>query len=114
MNLIDKIDQTHKRVLELKEKLQQAHQEKNEKDIKLFTDRVCNMIDKSVFSIRMMETLKNREMFKNRAQITLLLERRGKTLEAKRKLIMIANSPLFYAFGYEYEPKKETEYGFGY
>jgi len=29
------------------------------------------MIDKSEFTIRMMETLKNREMFKNRAQITL-------------------------------------------
>jgi len=26
----------------------------------------------------------------------------------------MANTPLFYAFGYEYEPKKETEYGFGY
>ena len=43
MTLIDKIDQTHKRVLELKEKLQQAHQEKNEKDIKLFTDRVLSV-----------------------------------------------------------------------
>jgi hypothetical protein len=72
------------------------------------------MIDKSVFSIRMMQTLKNREMFKNRTQITLLLERRGKTLEAKRKLIMIANSPLFYAFGYEYNAQKGRNYGFGY
>ena len=72
------------------------------------------MIDKSVFSIRMMETLKNREMFKNRSQITLLLERRGKTLEAKRKLIMIANSPLFYAFGYEYNAQEGRNYGFGY
>ena len=72
------------------------------------------MIDKSVFSIRMMETLKNREMFKNRAQITLLLERRGKTLEAKRKLIMIANSPLFYAFVYEYNAQVGRNYGFGY
>ena len=71
------------------------------------------MIDKSIFTIRMMQTLKNREMFKNRTQITLLFERRGKTLEAKRKLVMIANSPLFYAFGYEYNAKEGRNYGYG-
>jgi len=72
------------------------------------------MIDKSQYVIRLMENLKNRQIFRNRACITVLLKRRGKTLEAKRKIIMMANTPLFYAFGYEYEPKKETEYGFGY
>jgi len=72
------------------------------------------MIDKSIFTIRMMQTLKNREMFKNRTQITLLFERRGKTLEAKRKLVMIANSPLFYAFGYKYNAKEGRNYGYGY
>jgi len=43
MNLIDKIDETHARVRELKEKLHQAQLENNEKDIELFQDRVLTV-----------------------------------------------------------------------
>jgi hypothetical protein len=43
MNLIDKIDETHTRVRELKEKLHQAQLENNEKDIELFQDRVLTV-----------------------------------------------------------------------
>ena len=43
MNLIDKIDETHKRVLELKQRLQQAKQANNTKDIELFEKRVSDI-----------------------------------------------------------------------
>jgi len=61
------------------------------------------MIDKSLFKIELMKIYSGRELFKNRSCITTLLHRRGKTLEAKYKIIMMANTPLFYAFGYVYE-----------
>ena len=51
-------------------------------------------------AFNLMANLKNREMFKNRNHITQLMAVRGKTLEAKRKIIMTANTPLFYIFGY--------------
>ena len=61
------------------------------------------MIDKSEFTIDQMNPKRDH----NRCCITQILKRRGKTIELKRKMIMIANTPLFYAFGYEYEPPKE-------
>ena len=47
-----------------------------------------------------MENLKNREMFKNRNHITHLLND-CPNVKSKRKIIIRANTPLFYIFGYE-------------
>lgn len=47
----------------------------------------------------LMANFKNREMFKNRNHITHLLAD-CPTAEAKRKIIVRANTPLFYIFGY--------------
>ena len=71
------------------------------------------MIDKSAFKIEFMKSYSGKQMFRNRACIALLLNRRGKTLEAKRKIVMMGNTPLFYAFGYTYEPSRDylKEYG---
>jgi len=50
-------------------------------------------------AFNLMANLKNREMFKNRNHIThLLLE--CPTVQAKRKIIVRANTPLFYIFGF--------------
>jgi hypothetical protein len=57
-----------------------------------------------------MANFKNREMFKNRSHITQLMLIRGKTLEAKRKIVMTANTPLFYIFGYKLESKPWLTY----
>ena len=61
-------------------------------------------------AFNLMANLKNREMFKNRSHITQLMEIRGKTLYAKRKIIIIANTPLFYIFGYTLESKPWLTY----
>ena len=58
----------------------------------------------------LMANFSNREMFKNRNHITQLMLIRGKTLEAKRKIIMTANTPLFYIFGYKLESKPWLTY----
>jgi hypothetical protein len=72
------------------------------------------MIDKSAFKIEFMRSYSGKQLFKNRACLALLLKRRGSSLEAKRKIVMMANSPLFYAFGYEYNAKEGLNYGYGY
>jgi hypothetical protein len=59
----------------------------------------------------LMANMKNREIFKNRSHITNSLKIRGTTLKAKRKIIMIANTPLFYIFGYKLESKPWLPYG---
>lgn len=63
----------------------------------------------------LMANFKNREMFKNRNHITHLMKVRGTTIKAKRKIIMTANTPLFYIFGYELSDKPwqtiEERYG---
>jgi hypothetical protein len=51
----------------------------------------------------------NIEMFKNRMHITTTFAKRGKTLEAKRKIVEMANSPLFYIFGYDLTRKDKCE-----
>jgi hypothetical protein len=51
----------------------------------------------------------NIEMFKNRMHITTTFAKRGKTLEAKRKIVEMANSPLFYIFGYNLTRKDKCE-----
>jgi len=58
----------------------------------------------------LMANMKNREIFKNRSHITNTLKIRGTTLKAKRKIIMIANTPLFYIFGYEQQDKPWLTY----
>ena len=50
-------------------------------------------------AFNLMANFKNREMFKNRNHITHLLND-CPTVEAKRKIIVKANTPLFYIFGY--------------
>lgn len=59
----------------------------------------------------LMANFKNREMFKNRNNIDHLMEVRGTTLKAKRKIVMVANTPLFYIFGYKLESKPWIKYG---
>lgn len=71
---------------------------------------LSNDFDVSAFPCNLMENLKNREMFKNRNHITQLMDIRGKTLYAKRKIIMTANTPLFYIFGYTLESKPWLTY----
>jgi hypothetical protein len=61
-------------------------------------------------AFNLMANFSNREMFKNRNNITQLMAVRGKTLEAKRKIIMTANTPLFYIFGYKLESKPWLTY----
>lgn len=51
-----------------------------------------------------------REMFKNRNHITFLLLTRAKTIYSKRRLITLANGPLFYIFGYELQSKPWLSY----
>lgn len=58
----------------------------------------------------LMANLKNREMFKNRNNIDHLMKIRGTTVKAKRKIIMIANTPLFYIFGYALQDKPWLNY----
>jgi hypothetical protein len=58
----------------------------------------------------LMANLKNREMFKNRNNITHLLKIRGTSLKAKHKIIITANTPLFYIFGYTLESKPWLSY----
>lgn len=59
----------------------------------------------------LMANFKNREMFKNRNNIDHLMTVRGTTLKAKRKIVMVANTPLFYIFGYKLESKPWIKYG---
>lgn len=59
----------------------------------------------------LMANFKNREMFKNRNNIDHLMTIRGTTLKAKRKIVMVANTPLFYIFGYKLESKPWVKYG---
>ena len=59
----------------------------------------------------LMANMKNREIFKNRSHITNTLKIRGTTLKAKRKIVMIANTPLFYIFGYTLVSKPWLIYG---
>lgn len=66
--------------------------------------------DITLFSCNLMENFKNREMFKNRSHITNLMKIRGSTLKAKRKIIITANTPLFYIFGYKIEDKPWLDY----
>jgi len=66
--------------------------------------------DITQFACNLMQNLKNREMFKNRNHITHLMEIRGKTLYAKRKIIITANTPLFYIFGYKLVDKPWLSY----
>ncbi len=61
-------------------------------------------------AFNLMANLKNREMFKNKTHITHLMSIRGKTIEAKRKIIVTANTPLFYIFGYKLEDKPWMTY----
>ena len=56
--------------------------------------------DITAFPCNLMQNLKNREIFKNRSHITNMLKIRGVNLKAKRKIIITANTPLFYIFGY--------------
>ena len=72
------------------------------------------MIDKSAFKIEFMKYYSGKQLFKNRCCLTRLLDRRGSSIEAKRKIVMMANSPLFYAFGYEYNAKEGANYGYAY
>ena len=60
----------------------------------------CLSDDFDLPAYNLMANMKNREIFKNRSHITNTLKIRGTTLKAKRKIIMIANTPLFYIFGY--------------
>ena len=59
----------------------------------------------------LMANFKNREMFKNRNNIDHLMTVRGTTLKAKRKIVMVANTPLFYIFGYKLKSKPWVKYG---
>ena len=58
----------------------------------------------------LMANFKNREMFKNRNNIDHLMNVRGPNLKAKRKIVMIANTPLFYIFGYKLQNKPWLSY----
>jgi len=66
-------------------------------------------------AFNLMAKVKNREMFKNHSEISQLMKIRGTTLKAKRKIVMTANTPLFYIFGYELSDKPwqslEEQYG---
>jgi len=66
--------------------------------------------DITVFPCNLMQNFKNREMFKNRSHITNLMKIRGTTLKAKRKIIITANTPLFYIFGYTLQDKPWLTY----
>lgn len=58
-----------------------------------------NSLKDEISAFNLMANLKNRELFKNRNHIThLLLD--CHTVEAKRKLVAKANTPLFYIFGF--------------
>ena len=67
------------------------------------------MIDKSAFKIEFMGSYSNKQLFKNRACLSLLLKRRGSSLETKRKIVMMANSPLFYAFRIRIQRKRRIK-----
>lgn len=58
----------------------------------------------------LMANFKNREMFKNRNNIDHLMNVRGPNLKAKRKIVMIANTPLFYIFGYNIKDTPWIDY----
>lgn len=60
-------------------------------------------------AFNLMANFKNREMFKNRNHITYLLKS-CPNLEAKRKIVVKANTPLFYIFGYKLEDKPWLDY----
>jgi hypothetical protein len=66
--------------------------------------------DITAFPCNLMENLKNREMFRNRNNIDHLMKIRGTTVKAKRKIIMTANTPLFYIFGYVLQDKPWMDY----
>jgi hypothetical protein len=66
--------------------------------------------DVSLFPCNLMENFKNREMFRNRNNIDHLMKVRGTTIKAKRKIIMTANTPLFYIFGYDIKDKPWLTY----
>ena len=70
----------------------------------------CLTDDFELPEFNLMANLKNREMFKNKNHITQLMRIRGSTLKAKRKIIMTANSPLFYIFGYVLTDKPWLSY----
>ena len=72
---------------------------------------ICLSDDFDLPQYNLMANMKNREIFKNRSHITNTLKIRGTTLKAKRKIIMIANTPLFYIFGYKQEDKSWLPYG---
>jgi hypothetical protein len=66
--------------------------------------------DITAFPCNLMQNLKNREIFKNRSHITNMLKIRGVNLKAKRKIIITANTPLFYIFGYVLQDKPWLSY----
>lgn len=50
---------------------------------------------------------KKGEMFTHKNSITYSLERRANKIESKRRIIALANGPLFYVFGYTTTNKDE-------
>ena len=66
--------------------------------------------DITAFPCNLMQNLKNREIFKNRSHITNMLKIRGVNLKAKRKIIITANTPLFYIFGYVLQDRPWLSY----
>ena len=71
---------------------------------------ICLSDDFELPAFNLMANMKNREIFKNRTHITNTLKIRGSTLKAKRKIVMIANTPLFYIFGYDLVDKPWLTY----
>lgn len=72
---------------------------------------VSDDFDISQFPCNLMENFKNRQMFKNRSHITNTLKIRGSSIKAKRKIVMTANTPLFYVFGYTLRDRPWLNYG---
>ena len=52
---------------------------------------------------------KKGEMFTHKNSITYSMERRAAKVESKRRIVELANGPLFYVFGYNLT-NKETNY----
>lgn len=71
---------------------------------------ICLSDDFELPAFNLMANLKNREMFKNRNNIDHLMSIRGTNIKAKRKIIMTANTPLFYIFGYFLQDKPWMDY----
>jgi len=49
---------------------------------------------------------KKTEMFTHKNSITYSLERRANKVESKRRIVELANGPLFYVFGYNLTSKE--------